>query len=32
MKQGTFPVYHFKLTKTRPTWQLSAPSNFGSKS
>jgi len=31
-QQSTFPVFHFKLTKTFPTYQLSAPNRFGSKS
>jgi len=30
--QSTLPVFHFVLTKTLPTWQLSAPNKFGSAS
>jgi len=31
-QKSTFPVFHFELTKTLPTWKLSAPNNFGSES
>jgi len=30
--QSTLLVFHFEFRKTLPTWQLSAPNNFGSES
>jgi len=31
-QQSPFSVFHFELTKTLPTWQFSAPNNFGCES
>jgi len=31
-QQSTFSVFHLERTKTHPTFQLSAPNNFGSES